>query len=477
MDQSTSRRNFLRQTTMASVGFLGLQMFLAASLQSCGENYTPTKENLLKTKYGKLKRTKGGVLNLPKGFSYKIIARMGDPMSDGLVHPDKPDGMATYVGSNGRVILVRNHELMPTNFSAFGRDYEHLGKVDQSKIYDFRNGNLPCSGGTTTLVVNEDTLEVEQSWLSLIGTLRNCAGGPTPWGSWISCEEIVIPAKNGYEKSHGYNFEVPITEHMQLTDPVPLKAMGQFNHEAVCVDPKTSIVYQTEDRDDGLIYRFLPNEPGKLIKGGKLQALAIKGMKSAVVRNWESDDQKFPIGESMEVEWIDLEQVEEIENDTLRMQGFQKGAAKFARGEGMWFGNKELYFACTSGGVTKTGQIFRYTPSPYEGTPEEAKQPGRIELFLEPNNGELLKYCDNLTVAPWGDVIFCEDHANPRVVGITKSGQFYKIAENIGFKSEFAGGVFSPSGKTYFVNIQHAGLTVAIQGPWTDTTQGQVSGA
>lgn len=466
MKLSTSRRNFLRQSTMASIGFLGLQLFVAASLQSCGETYTPTKENLLKTKYGRLRRAKGGALHLPKGFSYRIIARMGDPMSDGLVHPDKPDGMATYVGSNGRVILVRNHELMPTNFSAFGRNYEHLEKIDQSKIYDFRNGNLPCSGGTTTLIVNEATLEVEQSWLSLTGTLRNCAGGATPWGTWISCEEIVIPAKNGYEQAHGYNFEVPITEQMQLAEPVPLKAMGQFNHEAVCVDPKTSIVYQTEDREDGLIYRFLPNEPGKLVKGGILQALAIKGKKSAITRNWKTDGQNFPINEPMEVEWINLKNVEEIENDTLRMQGFQNGAAKFARGEGMWFGNQELYFACTSGGVTKTGQIFRYTPSPYEGTSDEVKQPGQIELFLEPNNGELLKYCDNLTVAPWGDVIFCEDHARPRVVGITKNGQFYKIAENIGFDSEFAGGVFSPSGKTYFVNIQHAGLTLAIQGPW-----------
>ncbi len=473
MNQSTSRRNFLHQTAMASVGFLGLQTFLATTFQSCGENAASNKKNVLKRrKYSKLQEDTAGVLNLPKDFHYKIIARKGEPMSDGLVHPDKPDGMATYVGSNGRVILIRNHELMPTNFSAFGKDYEHLNKIDQSKIYDFRNGNLPCSGGTTTLVINEDTLEVEKSWLSLTGTLRNCAGGPTPWGTWISCEEVVIPQMNGYEQGHGYNFEVPITEHIQLANPVALKAMGQFNHEAVCVDPKTSIVYQTEDRDDGLIYRFLPNTPGKLIKGGKLQALAIRDIKSATTRNWKTDDQDFPIRQSMEVKWIDLEQVEEVPEDNLRMQGFEQGAAKFARGEGMWFGNQELYFACTNGGATKTGQIFRYIPSPYEGTPEEIKKPGRIELFLEPNNGELLQHCDNLTVSPWGDVIFCEDRATPRIVGVNKRGRFYKIAENIGFESEFAGGVFSPSGKTYFVNIQHAGLTIAIQGPWTKKLKG-----
>ena len=423
MNQSNSRRNFLQQTAMASVGFVGLQLFLAATLQSCGE-HPSTRKSLLKVKgkYRKLKKDKDGILNLPKGFSYKIIARMGDPMSDGLVHPDKPDGMATYIGSNGRVILVRNHELMPTNFSAFGKKYEYLEKINKSKIYDFRNGNLPCNGGTTTLIVNEDTLEVEQSWLSLTGTLRNCAGGPTPWGTWISCEEIFMSVMNEYEQGHGYNFEVPITEHMQLADPIPLKAMGQFNHEAVCVDPRTSIVYQTEDRENGLIYRFLPNKPGKLVEGGKLQALAIKGRQYAATRNWE-EDQSFPINEPLEVEWIDLEKVEDMEEDLLRKEGLEKGAAAFARGEGMWFGNQELYFACTSGGATKTGQIFKYVPSSYEGTPREEEQPGRLELFLEPNDVELLKYCDNLTIAPWGDVIFCEDYEKPRVIGITKGGQ------------------------------------------------------
>lgn len=74
-----------------------------------------------------------------------------------------------------------------------------------------------------------------------------------------------------------------------------------------------------------------------------------------------------------------------------------------------------------------------------------------------------------------GDVVFCEDNERPRAIGITKDGQFYKIAENIRYKSEFAGGVFSPSGRTYFLNIQHAGLTVAIQGPWDKTVEEDVS--
>ena len=206
---------------MVSLGFLGLQSYLVGSLEGCVTYQTPTKGNLLKNKYGKLKRDPAGILNLPDGFTYKIIARRGQPMSDGLVHPDKPDGMATFVGKDGRIILIRNHELMPTNFSAFGQGYEYLEKIDAKNMYDMRKGNLPCNGGTTTLVINEGDLEVEKSWLSLGGTLRNCAGGPTPWGSWISCEEIVIPAVNGYEYGHGYNFEVPATEKIGMVNPIP----------------------------------------------------------------------------------------------------------------------------------------------------------------------------------------------------------------------------------------------------------------
>ncbi len=467
MKNSTfSRRNFLKNSSKVSLGFIGLQTYLAASLEGCVTYQTPTRKNLLKDKYGKLKKDPAGILELPEGFSYKIIARRGEMMSDGFMYPDKPDGMATFPTKNGKVILIRNHELMPTNLSCFGKSYELIDKVDPKEMYDMRNGHLPCCGGTTTLIVDEATLAVEKSWLSLGGTLRNCAGGPTPWGSWISCEEIVVPPTNSYEKGHGYNFEVPATENIQMAAPIPLKEMGQFNHEAVCVDPSTSIVYQTEDRDDGLIYRYLPNTKGKLIDGGKLQVLAIKGAKMSSTRNWRDDKGTFPLYQPMEVEWIDLENVYDLKNDDLRRRGHMKGAALFARGEGMWFGEKELYFACTSGGHTKTGQIFRYTPSPDEGTPAEKNNPGKIELFLEPNNTELLRYCDNLTIAPWGDVVFCEDNERPRAMGITPEGQFYKIAENVRYKSEFAGGVFSPSGKTYFVNIQHAGLTIAIQGPW-----------
>ncbi len=451
------RRQFLQVAGIASLGFLGLHRFSAYSKP------IPSRAG-----YGDLLPDPKGILNLPKGFSYKVISKQGDSMTDGFLVPGKGDGMATFKADKDRTILIRNHEISAHELSegAFGESNELLNKIPKESFYDFGKGKLPSLGGTSTLVYNHRTQEVETQYLSLAGTNRNCAGGPTPWGSWLTCEEDVSRMGETAEKDHGYVFEVPASTKPGLVNPLPLKAMGRFNHEAVCVDPKTGIVYLTEDDSAGLIYRFIPNKKGQLSKGGKLQALAIRGEKSRDTRNWSNlTTPKLPVNKLVSVEWLDLDNIEAPEND-LRLRGFDKGAARFARGEGMWFGNNEAYFACTNGGDNSKGQIFRYVPSPYEGTSREKDEPGKLELFVEPNNTEVVKSCDNLTIAPWGDLIVCEDDSHPYVVGITPRGEFYRLAENAGYPSEFAGGVFSPDGSTYFVNIQHAGLTLAITGPW-----------
>src|SRR5690606_29041047 len=343
-------------------------------------------------------------------------------------------------GPGGKVIIIRNHEVTSDDVEngPFGENRELLSKIDPSYVYDYGFGKNPSLGGTTTLVYNEATQEVELEYLSLAGTIRNCAGGPTPWGSWLTCEETYESRKDGQnEQNHGYVFEVPASAQINPVKPVALKAMGRFNHEAVAVDPETGIVYQTEDRHDGLIYRFIPHQPGKLSAGGKLQALAIKGEKSFDTRNWEQTT--IEAGKPLDVEWIDMEDVDSpVEN--LHLRGFDQGAARFARGEGMWMGNQEVYFACTNGGKEKQGQVFRFTP-----------RSGKLELFAEPNDKELLRHCDNLTVSPWGDVVLSEDNESPRIVGITPGGEIFHLAHNVGYKSELAGVVFSPSGKTLFV--------------------------
>lgn len=463
-----TRRRFLKTAGAVSLGFMGLHHFISCTSGQKGSTLSELAESGPQGGYGPLLPDPAGILSLPKGFSYKIISRRGEPMSDGLLTPGKPDGMATFQAENGRTIIVRNHENSPKwlKEGAFGEENQLLSSLRKEDFYDFGQGKTPSLGGTTTLVYDEKEQRVLSQYLSLAGTNRNCAGGPTPWNSWITCEEDVTRAGATGEQDHGYNFEVPATEKIGIVRPVPLKAMGRFNHEAIAVDPRTGIVYQTEDRADGLIYRFIPETPGQLHKGGRLQALVLKDKKSADTRNWaELTGEKFPVGQEIAVEWMDLDETDSP-NDDLRMRGFAAGAARFARGEGMWFGKNEVFFACTNGGLIQKGQIFKYIPSPAEGTPEEASQPGRLVLFAEPNDTDIVQNCDNLTVAPWGDVVTCEDNESPFIVGITPSGSFYKIAHNTGFASEFAGVVFSPGGKTLFVNIQHEGLTVAITGPW-----------
>ncbi len=456
---SISRRHFIKMGMAYTTGFAGLSSFfggLAAFVS-----------HPRKTGFGPLIADRDGIFDLPDRFSYKIISRSGHLMSDGFYAPGVPDGMATFPGPNGRTIIVRNHEVSinadPT-MGPFGPHLELLDKVDPSLVYDMSMIGKPIGGGTSTIVFNTKTQEVEKEFMSLAGTVRNCAGGPTPWNSWITCEETTVKAGDTAAVDHGYNFEVPAEASGILHQPVALVDMGRFNHEAVAVDPKSGIIYQTEDEHDGLIYRFIPNMPGKLSDGGRLQALVIKGQPSLDTRNWE--EQTVQVGTEFDVEWIDLDDVTNPNND-LRLRGFESGAARFARGEGMWYGNNCVYFACTNGGSNKTGQIWTYVPSPHEGTPQESQAPGKVALFLEPNNSDLLQNADNLTVAPWGDIIICEDASkDASLVGVTPSGEIYEFARNVSSKSELAGVCFSPDGSTLFVNMQVDGLTLAITGPW-----------
>ncbi len=452
-----SRRAFLQQSSGAiAMGFAGLNRLFADSESGQGSG------GLIVERYGNLIADPDGILDLPPEFAYRVFSRTGDIMDDGLLVPGDHDGMAAYPRQDGKTVLVRNHELSADEIekSPYGTANELVGQVPLEKMFD---PGLPDIGGTTTMVYDTRTGTLESHFLSLAGTLRNCAGGPTPWNSWVTCEESVQRAVDGHERDHGYNFDVP-ADAAELVDPVPLIDMGRFYHEAIAVDPKSWIVYQTEDRSDGLIYRFIPNQPGNLAAGGRLQALAIRDMPSVDTRNWVR--RAVHVGQTLEVSWIDIVNVESPEDD-LRHQGFSNGAAMFARGEGMWYGNGAIYFACTNGGAARTGQIWRYIPSRFEGTTGEDIYPGQLDLFIEPNNSNLLENADNVTVAPWGDLILCEDGVGVQfLVGVTPEGNLYKFGKNSLNDSEFAGVTFSPDGTTLFVNIQNPGLTLAITGPF-----------
>ena len=463
-----TRRNFIRNSGLVSLGFLGLSQ---SSLTGCR---LPAETRV---GFGSLRHKPGEILSLPENFTAKMISKRGDVMSDGLYSPGSHDGMGVFDWGNNKMILIRNHELTPGSFGEgpFGLRNELLSKISKDQLYDFaKHSERMCVGGTTTMVYNEDTGKVETEYLSLVGTVRNCSGGKTPWNSWISCEETPLKTgdENGMlEMNHGYCFEVVATDKIALENPVPIKPMGRFVHESAAVDPSTGIVYLTEDEGNGLLYRYLPDVPsggpGSLHKGGRLQCLVIKDWLQADTRNFDGNGlQRFPESKKFDVTWIDLDDIDSPDND-LRMRGYAKGAAVFSSGEGMIFGDKEFFFTASSGGKAGNGQIFRYIPGKYEGQSRENDEPGQLELFIESKSEHTFRFCDNITVAPWGDVIICEDKADARIIGITPKGKSYVIAQNIGYrKSEFAGPAFSPSGKTLFVNIQEPGVTMAITGPW-----------
>ena len=406
------------------------------------------------------------LLDLAEGYSYTIVSRVGTPMSDGLYVPAAHDGMAAFARNDGRIALICNHETQAgwPGAGGFADGYAAVPDTLRAKLYDRGGDETPALGGTTTTIWNPVSGETERQFLSLGGTELNCAGGPTPWGSWLSCEEIYSSpgpdTVNGNtirrDRAHGYVFEVPAGANT-MVDPVPLRDMGRFEHEAAAVDPATGYVYLTEDKHYSLLYRFIPNRAGELSAGGRLQALAIGNRGSVDTHNWDGK-RTVELRQPVECQWIDIDDPDTAKDD-LRKRGAAAGAATFARGEGACWAQDRLAVTCTIGGPDRLGQVFTYEPASNNG--------GLLEMIAEAAPDSLLHNADNLTMSPWGDLIVCEDTSgNCGLVGIRPDGSQYAIANNAYSSSELAGVCFSPDGETLFVNIQYPGTTLAITGPW-----------
>ncbi|WP_020399352.1 alkaline phosphatase PhoX [Kordiimonas gwangyangensis] len=427
-----NRRGFLAAVAgtggaMLVPGTLGATLL---SLSACGSAERP--------KLGPgLKPDPNGIVDLPEGFTYKVISMAGEIMSDGLEVPGYHDGMGAFEGPNGETILVRNHE-MPLFFP----------KDPPSPVPDMAY-DPASAGGTTTIWLDAD-LNVLKHHLSLTGTIRNCSGGITPWGTWVSCEEA---GYDGWEmgKRHGYAFEVdPMNPLMRIE---PIKAMGRFNHEAIAVDA-SGVVYETEDNTEGCFYRYIPRTGGRLMEGGTLQALTFTDGRK------HTTDEPLEPGRAHDCDWVTIDEPDPDEN-TVAEEAQSKGAAIFVRGEGIVTAPDGIYFTCTSGGAESLGQIFKYIPG---STPDEG---GQIMLVFEATVAGALEMPDNIVMSPWGDLIICEDcdQDSQRLVGLTPDGRLYHIAGTT--ISEWAGACFSADGRTLFANIQKdPGRTIAIRGPW-----------
>lgn len=412
--------------------------------------------------YGDLKPSadqRDGVqrLALPEGFSYVSFGISGAPMSDGNLTPLAHDGMAAFPLPNGNVLLIRNHE---------DRNAPGAGSLagDPATKYDPQGG-----GGTTSIEFDPKSRTVVRDFVSLNGTTVNCAGGPTPWGTWLTCEETTVGPSTGWGKPHGYIFEVPALAAGPVTT-LPLKAMGRFVHEAVAIDPSTGIVYETEDNGNlSGFYRFIPSRFGNLAAGGRLQMLAISGKP-----NWDTaNGQK--VGRPLPVTWIDIADPDPSNAETnahaVFEQGAAEGGARFGRLEGCWYGDGCIFFAATSGGDAELGQVWQYQPRGASG--------GQLTLLFESKSAEVLDSPDNLCFTPRGGLLLCEDGDGVQYLrGLTREGFIFDFARNLVSDFEWAGATFGPDGQTLFVNIQGAtqgpnppasgqeGMTFAIWGPW-----------
>ncbi len=444
---NSGRRRFLGTCTSASLALAGVAF--ARLLHAATDSLAPTPD-----------RSSGlPLLRLPSGFSYLSLGWTGDPLGDGRATPPMHDGMAVVRARGERLTLIRNHEVT-VDSGAFG---------PAAIVYAPAAG-----GGTTTLEFDAAAGRLIEARASLSGTRTNCAGGPTPWGSWLSCEESVADAGGWYQgypltrltEDHGFVFEVPADGPASAR---PLKAMGRFCHEAAAVDPTTGIVYLTEDLEPNSgFYRFVPERPGRLADGGRLQMMRVSGRAQMVTG--------IP-PRAFDVDWVDIEEPQRGHHERgdeagVVSQGLTAGATWFARLEGCWFADGRVLFASTSGGDAGRGVIFVHDLVAQTVT----------KLFESPH-GEALDSSDNLTVAPNGAVVICEDGTRygQLPLGLTLAGELVPIASNDvelrgevnGFagdfrRAEWCGACFSPDGRWLFANIQQPGVTFAITGPGRD---------
>ena len=406
--------------------FLGAGAGALAAAGGLAWLYQPRK---IGAPLGDLISDSNGMLDLPPGFSYQVVQRVGDRMTDGFNVPGAPDAMACFAGDDDSWVVMRNHEI-------------HEGSpVDATLGFADNRG-----GGVTRLVVDRESGVLRSSNFVLTGTSRNCAGGPSPYG-WLSCEEVGEPG-------HGYVFLCDASAST-LQAPHKLPALGRFPHEAAAFDEATGITYLTEDTSDSAIYRHLPDHRTKPFVGGELQALKV----SSQDRFRLSEGPK--VGDAFDVEWVSVADPQALKAST-RDQAHNSGAAFLSRGEGAWFAEGHVYICSTDGGPNRRGQLYRL----------DILSDGmdRLTLVAQAESEDSFANPDNITVSPWGDVFLAEDGAPPNGVRVLKpDGSLHHFARNAlnGGKSEIAGICFSPDGKWLFLNLQWEGLTLAITGPFT----------
>ncbi|GGK16568.1 hypothetical protein GCM10010124_06490 [Pilimelia terevasa] len=465
-----SRRHLLRAGAAGGLGIAlaGNLEILAGPAHALGAARPPTG-------YGPLVADPAGVLALPQGFAYRVVAKTGvTTLDSGHPCPDDPDGIGCFPArgrgrGHGGSVLVTNHEV--------GGSEPHGVPPLPGLTYD-----PGARGGTTTVEVDAAGAR-QRHYVSLAGTHNNCAGGVTPWGTWLTCEETEQKKGGQFTRDHGYVFEVDPYDMAANADPVPLTFLGRYAHEAVVVNPHNHEIYLTEDAGapHGLYYRWVP--PRHFTGGrGALRALALSpgGDTAGRLQAMRCTRDGVPVadlaeatepGTRYEVTWVDVAD-RDARQTSVRRQ-FAAGAVTHSNKlEGQWWGGHGAYlvasFARTADGSPRAhdGQVWHYDPRR-----ETLTLTTIFGVNTEPGtDGANYDGPDNITVSPYGGLILAEDgNGVSHLVGVTESGRTYPMARNDLNDSEFCGPTFSADGSVLFANIQVPGHLLAITGPWHRT--------
>ncbi|MEM8609706.1 MAG: alkaline phosphatase PhoX [Myxococcota bacterium] len=340
-------------------------------------------------------------VRLPEGFTSRVVAVAGEEVaSTGYVWHGSPDGGAIYQTSDGGWIYVSNSEL--------------LGPI----------------GGGVSAVRFSSSGDVTDAYRILGDTNQNCAGGPTPWDTWLSCEE----------REDGRVWEC---DPFGVADPIVREALGVFYHEAVAVDPQTQYLYLTEDRGNGRFYRFVPDN---LVNGmadlsaGTLQVAQVSGG-----------------GPEGSVTWLDVPDPS-AQSGMTRTQVPESTA--FDGGEGIWYHDGVVYFT-TKG----DNRVWAF---------ETGSSTLTVLYDAATSGNPILTGVDNVTVSPTGDVLVAEDGGNMEIVALTPDGTIAPIVQVVGQdSSEITGPVFDPSFERLYFSSQRGpsgnftdGITYEVSGPF-----------
>ena len=334
-------------------------------------------------------------VRVAEGFTARIVGKSGEPAIKGrdLVYHSAPDGGATFPLDDGGWIYVSNSE-------------------------------LPLVGGVGARRVDVCGALVD-AYRILEETNVNCAGGPTPWNTWLSCEEI--------ERGRVHECD-PRGERKALVRP----ALGTFRHEAATVDPIQHRVYLTEDEPDGCLYRFVPDGLGShgfaSLASGRLEVAAVAA------------DGK--------VTWHVLPDPA-FEGDVPTREQVA-AATHFDGGEGIWWHDGVVYFTTKGDNRVRAYDTRTETVSVlYDAT--TAPDP-------------ILRGVDNITVSASGDVLVAEDGGDMQVVAILPTGELKPLVQLVDYPdSEITGPAFDPSGTRLYFSSQRGprrGTTFEITGPF-----------